>query len=210
MYIIANKYGKRENSLGSYDHYRDAYNVLRKARRSCPSAGYEILEATYIEESIEKALRKINGWLKPSGLSVTVSDETLSDGCVGEYEADSVFSKVIEVRIDTKTMRQTLDEDHDLYGKDSNEIEFLNQIALTIFHEAGHGILEQINDWTENIEEIRLLADGEFGKRFEEVFDDALPEEDLVEEFADSFFLDTPSPLSLCFEELNKYIIENL
>ena len=149
--------------------------------------------------AITSACTKANKWLVKYGLDadVKVTDDLMA---LGEYEYSSVFEKTIRITINPSEIKKAC---RDGWIKDDyNNV--TKQTQVTIFHEMGHAILEQIIDWQENIETARRMADGEFGQRYECVFDDALPEEDLVEDFAWDFLYGRANPLKLCFEELSE------
>ena len=185
----------------------DCHNRIGKAERAIAEKERLLSEAearireldgtggSDADRTLAQAVRLCNEWLAPSGLSVEVTRGPLKDGLVGSYEAGSVFSKLIRITIDTDRIGRHVD---DYPFEDEKE-----QIRLTVYHEMGHALVEQIEDWQVDLDEVKELVRGEFGARFEEVFTDALPEEDLVEDFAHAFDRERPSTLGLCFEELN-------
>lgn len=150
--------------------------------------------------SILEAVNSVSLWLQPFGLNLQCDTEHLSDGQLGEYELGSVFEKTILIRIDPVNIRTVTDDEPELFGGMDN------QIHMTICHEVGHAVLEQIIDWMENVPEINSYITTELYPEFEEVFEDSLPEEDLVEDFAWGFVHHEPSPLQEAFEKLNSYI----
>ena len=187
------------------DNVVDTGKTARSAMSPFLSMGIENIKVAAIGDtgehakngnSITTAKRKCNNWLRPFGLEVSVTDARLPENRIGEYEAGSVFEKEIVITVDEVGLRNSFNDD--CPGGDP-EI----QIRMTVYHELGHAILEQIIDWSENLDEVKTLADGDFGKRYDSVFDDALPEEDLVEDFALAFENGYSSPLQACFEELN-------
>ena len=151
---------------------------------------------------IQSAERRINGWLAAFGLSATAAtadDGELPDGECGEYEGGSVFTKTIAVCVCVPAVRRYCKELVEPYSRKLLD----DGIRTTIYHEVGHALVEQIDDWLRHLPEARALREGDLGGRFEEVFDDGLDEETLVEDFAQAFLKGRPSPLSLCFAEMD-------
>ena len=154
--------------------------------------------------AIDAAVRRINRWLDRFGLSVNLAtadeDELWDREQCGEYEDGSVFTKTILACVCIPNIRA--------YCRDIivpySETSVRREIQATVYHEVGHALIEQINDWVENIPEAQALMKGDLGKRYEEVFDDGLDEEWVVEEFATAFLAGRPSVLRLCFEEMNE------
>ena len=187
------------------DNVVDTGKTARSAMSPFLSMGIEDIKVAAIGDtgehaknriSITKAKGKCNDWLRPFGLEVSVTDARMPENRIGEYEAGSVFEKEIVITVDELAIRNSFNDE---CPGEVPEIE----IRMTVYHELGHAILEQIIDWSENLDEVKALADGEFGQRYDSVFDDALPEEDLVEDFALAFENGYVSPLQACFEELN-------
>lgn len=146
------------------------------------------------------AVDTVNRWLDPDGLSASCRFEKC-DGCLGYYERDSVFTKEIEIAVDTDRIHSEAVDDGIAFD------DMLEEVRKTVFHETGHALVNQIIDWTENIDTVGRLADGPFGEKYFDVFDDAnVTEEELVEEFADGFLTGDGSPLQQCWEELRPVI----
>ena len=162
------------------------------------------------QKTILQALQKCRDWLLPFGLDIECEQTELPDGQLGEYEHDSVFTKTIFVRICPENIRKECSElCHDLDAGDA--LRFLdNQLRLTVFHELGHALVNQITDWYENIPEIHDYVESTLIEDYFDVFDDGnMTEEDLVEAFARHFLHGRPDQLKGCFEKLDKFITEN-
>lgn len=151
-------------------------------------------------------LKKINGFLKPFGLSVGADSDASaapSEDSVGSYEAGSVFTKEILVHVFPDRIRTGLEENGSTGG-------YASELALTLYHEVGHALMEQLIDYSENIPEFYPSMTAKFGSRFFDIFnDDNLSEEDIVEAFAQRFHSGKNSILQSCWEESNK-ILKNL
>lgn len=164
---------------------------------------------TYVKKNaINSALDKCRKWLLPFGLDIECEQTQLPDGLLGEYEHDSVFTKT--VRVCPENIRKECGElCHDLDAGDA--MRFLdNQLRLTIFHELGHALMNQIMDWYENIPEIHDYVESTLIDDYFDVFDDGnMTEEDLVEAFAGHFLHGRPDQLKSCFEKLDKFITQN-
>ena len=157
-----------------------------------------------IKESVEDALEKADAFLGLYGLSVRLGEcqeeNAPDDECLGYYESGSVFESgaiVVNVLAD-----RLLDAFLDCYGGDelvSDVSGLREEAAVTVFHEVGHGIMERVLDYAENIEEISAWADSPEAEPFFDIFnDDNLSEEDVVETFARNLYEGVPSVLSDC------------
>lgn len=163
-----------------------------------------------------RTLEAVREWLAPQGLDISLSTENNDDSSLlGLYEAGSVFSKTIEVTVFTENIRKVAEE------LETDEVQFelisfglvprrdlLSQytalnIGLTICHELGHALLEQIIDWMENIPDFDDKVGTDFIERYDSVLDDGLPEEDLVEDFAWDTASGKTHVLKACFLELS-------
>lgn len=148
-----------------------------------------------IENTVEDAVGKMNIFLALSDLSVILGDPSdLPRGRVGEYEAGSVFEKTIVIRVSYDNLRAEASE----IGLTQGEL--LREARITVYHEAGHGLMEQLLDWADSFpEETAGLAEKYF-----DIFDDAnLTEEEIVESFARRFDAGASSLLKSCFVEAN-------
>lgn len=147
---------------------------------------------------LTEALDRINAWLEPYGLEARVSNERLPKRTIGQYEGGSVFEKTILTRIDMEKHRKLCKEEN---------LSLQGQLSMTLYHEVGHALMEQLIDYVDNIPEANKLVDGPFGEKYFDIFfDDCLTEEEVVEEFALRFFYGKESPLSLCFKEMSDYL----
>lgn len=162
--------------------------------------------APYADE-IVAATARMNEWLKPYGYRVacqviTPEDEPLEDGCLGCYVSGSIFSKVIEIIIDPERIETACGEDsvHDRYSDPAIQIE------ITLYHELGHAITEQIMDWLQYNEDFQALQETKFGTDYMDILYDYIPEEDLVEDFAWGLFEGKASPLQRCFQEAAEHL----
>lgn len=156
-------------------------------------------ELKKITSYIKDAETKVSPFLNKFGYSLTIEDTCLPNNRIGEYEAGSVFEKDIIVRIDSRKIRRITGKDNPYRETDVNE-----QIQLTVFHETGHALMEQLIDWAEYLPEAEELVNGPFGKKYFDIFnDDRIDEETIVERFANAFFDKSPSLLQNCFEEMS-------
>ena len=153
-------------------------------------------ESPYAEVIVSAAAR-MNEWLKPLGYRVACKTESLEESKLGEYEAGSVFSKIIEITADPANIESACSEDpvHDRYSNPAVQLE------VTLYHELGHAVIEQVVDWMEYNEDFKALEKGEFGTKYMDILDDYIPEEDLAEDFAWGMLDGKPSLLQRCFEE---------
>ena len=152
-------------------------------------------------EAITHASAVMNKWLKPFSLSLSCEKENLKGDRLGEYEMGSVFEGEIKSRIDLKKIIASAKEDN--LGQD----EICRQIRLTIYHETGHGLMELLIDYAENYEEFQPLLNGDFGKKYFDIFyDDNTDEETIVEDFARCIEGNEKSLLQLCVEETMNYL----
>lgn len=145
---------------------------------------------------LDEALSAIRPWLSSLGFTLTLDDDLsgFHEGQLGEYEAGSVFEKDIIIRVSLKNIRKTCREDPFLFP-------FEEEVRLTVFHEVGHAIVEQLLDYADNISEFLPKLKAKHGNRFDEIFDEELDnEETLVEDFARGFGGKTISLLQECAE----------
>lgn len=171
------------------------------------------------EEVLRQTVAAIDELLAPEGLDIDVRLEDDADNPtrLGLYEAGTVFAKTIEVTLFPQTIRDyvhhdtTADEmigDLRLAGwtrRGALKTDYSAfQLALTIYHELGHALLEQIIDWMENIPEFDEILGEDFIKRYDAVLEDSLPEEDLVEDFAWSSVQGHIHVLKSCFIEMSE------
>lgn len=144
-----------------------------------------------------EALSAIRPWLSSLGYALTLDDDLsgFNEGQLGEYEAGSVFEKDIIIRVSLKNIRKTCREDSFLFP------DFEEEVRLTVFHEVGHALVEQLLDYADNINEFLPELKAEYGDKFDEIFDEENDnEETLVEDFARGFNGKTKSLLQECVE----------
>ena len=159
-----------------------------------------------LKAAIDEATKRISDYLQPFGYTINiVIDEPLAEPILGMYESGSVFTKEITVFVQTNNIIDTCSKDHIKDRYSDPEV----QTRITIYHEVGHALVEQIIDWMENIPEINDLCNGEFGKRHAEVIEDDTDEEILVEDFAYGIEDNKETPLSACWREMNQFISES-
>ena len=159
------------------------------------------------ENAVSSAVEKANIWLSPFGLCLEAESRKKGDGRLGEYEAGSIFEKTIQVVIYTDAIAESCADEREF------EREFLpfselsdeeDQIKLTIYHELGHALVEQIIDWMENLPEAAEIFTDDLCQKYHSVVDGEFDEETLVENFAYAFMYgDDDEPLKSCFKELN-------
>ena len=144
-----------------------------------------------ITKEIEAALSKINDFLSFTDLNVALADDGISNGCyVGEYEHGSVFEKTILIRVSSEALE-----------KESSKLNLtltglLRETRITVYHEAGHGLMEQLLDWADSFP-VEMSA---FEHRYYDIFnDDNMTEEEIVEAFARRFDAGASSLLQSCF-----------
>lgn len=164
------------------------------------------------KSAIYKARTKVRAWLEPYGYSVILCNEEQPDdkNWLGQYEAGSVFSGLIEIRVSKERIyKYSLPFWRvNAPSKEKKAMEMAKETAITFYHEVGHAIMEQIIDWYENIPEIREHVETKMMDRYFDVFDDSnVSEEALVEVFAHAFHQGKEDEtLRMCFNELNNYI----
>lgn len=146
---------------------------------------------------LDEAHSAIRPWLSTLGYALTLDNDLsgFHEGQLGEYEADSVFGKDIIIRVSTKNIRKTCQEDSFLFP------DFEEEVRLTVFHEVGHALVEQLLDYADNIEGFLPELKAKYENRFDEIFDEENDnEETLVEDFARGFDKKTKSLLQECVE----------
>lgn len=164
---------------------------------------HSIITESNRNAAIKGATDKANAWLAPFDLCLEVEAESNGDGRVGEYEAGSVFEKSIRVVIFPDEIVKWCFEEQDTLPFSEITSEKV-QTQVTIYHELGHALVEQIIDWMEYLPEADEIFTDEFCRKYGSVVDDDIDEETLVEDFAYAFMYDKADPLKACFEELNK------
>lgn len=109
--------------------------------------------------------------------------EEFDDTAIGVYVNQSVFTGTIEIGMNLKQLYNSFKWQIEHYNTD--EYTILREIVMTnVYHEVGHGIVEQINDWLQTTDDLDEIYDEN-----EQLFDKALDnEEDTVEQFAWCFY----------------------
>lgn len=141
-------------------------------------------------------------WLHPFGYSLSLAKEELNPDTLGEYEAGSVFEKEIIIRISLPNIIKCAKENH------LNQSQLSDEIRLTVYHEVGHALMEQLLDYAEYYEDISSLLDTSFGDTYFDIFnDDRCTEEQIVEAFARGILNNNESLLERCFKETEQILI---
>ena len=171
------------------------------------------------EESLRNAVSSIVEWLSPHGfdINVRIEDDADDPSRMGVYEMGTVFGKTIEVTVSPQAIRDYIkyyatawEMEDDLQRAGWTSRQGLRkrysafQFAMTVYHELGHALLEQIIDWMENIPEFDEIFGEDFIMRYDAVLEDSLPEEDLVEDFAWSCVQGRVHVLKSCFIEMSE------
>ncbi len=146
---------------------------------------------------LNEVLSAIRPWLSSLGYDLSLDDDLsgFHEGQLGEYEAGSVFEKDIIIRVSLENIRKTCQEDSFLFP------DFEEEVRLTVFHEVGHALVEQLLDYADNIERFLPELKAKYRDKFDEIFDEENDnEETLVEDFARGFNGKTKSLLQECVE----------
>lgn len=134
----------------------------------------------------EQAINIANSYLEQTNLSIEIDydydewefNDLGSEHTIGCYESGSVFEGTIQIAFNMDNLYSAYKEQVEMYPH-SNSI--LKEIIYTnVFHEMDHGLIEQINDYLQETDELDEIYDNN-----EEMFDNVLDnEEKTVEEFA--------------------------
>lgn len=142
------------------------------------------------EKYAETALQLSNQYLQQLGLTIAINKEyddwedNSLGGAIGCYEADSVFSGEISIGFNFSNLYKAIAEQIDMFPNTS-QTKIVREIIYTnVFHEMGHGIIEQINDYLQNTDELDDIYDNN-KSLFDSVLDN---EEKSVEDFAWDFY----------------------
>ena len=100
---------------------------------------------------------------------------------IGMYEHESVFSGTVLIYLNVESLEEASEED-----------DFYYDVIVTIYHEIGHALFELIMSIPE--EDVKKYEEAYFNVFFD---DNGIDEEDLVEDFGQSFdpTLETKSEL---------------
>jgi hypothetical protein len=141
-----------------------------------------------VKESSSIAIDRSNELLKVLNLSLSINWEYEFDGdlsdAIGVYEGGSVFSGEIVIGFNMRTLYSYMCRSIKSYPW-SDPYKMLDEaICTNVYHEMGHGIVELLNDYLQETDELDELYDTN-----KELFDWILDnEEDAVEEFAWKFY----------------------
>lgn len=159
-------------------------------------------------DKVEEAVRDANAFLSPFDLEVSVAygDEYSKSSRLGSYELGTVFEGEIVVNVFVDNLLKSYREcerDSDRYSTDYSVL--AEEAYVTVLHEVGHGLMEKILDYANNVEEIDEWVSSEEAGPFYDVFnDDNLSEEDLVEAFARASWRKEESLLSRCVKAMRE------
>ena len=143
------------------------------------------------------AIQNSNNFLKLIDRDVSIDwnydFETFDKNALGVYEHDSVHTGTISIGMNIIALWNFFKSETKDYPYTS-EYKILQELILTnVYHEVGHGIIDYINDYLQNTDELDEIYDNN-----QQLFDDALDnEEDTVEEFAWDFYDNQPEDSKL-------------
>lgn len=142
-----------------------------------------------VKEITSIAVNKSNGFLSSLGLSLSIDwdydgwDDDLQTA-IGVYEGGSVFSGEIVIGFNMNNLYKYCTRSIKNYPWSDPYTIVDEAIYTNVYHEMGHGIVEELNDYLQETDELDALYDAN-----KELFDWVLDnEEDAVEEFAWKFY----------------------
>ena len=142
-----------------------------------------------VKEITSIAVNKSNGFLNSLGLSLSIDweydgwDDDLQTA-IGVYEGGSVFSGEIVIGFNMNNLYKYCSKSIRKYPWSDPYTIVDETIQTNVYHEMGHGIVEKLNDYLQETDELDALYDAN-----KELFDWVLDnEEDAVEEFAWKFY----------------------
>ena len=142
-----------------------------------------------VKEITSIAVNKSNGFLSSLGLSLSIDwdydgwDDDLQTA-IGVYEGGSVFSGEIVIGFNMNNLYKYCSRSIKNYPWSDPYTIVDEAIYTNVYHEMGHGIVEKLNDYLQETDELDALYDAN-----KELFDWVLDnEEDAVEEFAWKFY----------------------
>lgn len=144
----------------------------------------------YLKQTSIVAINRANKMLSSLNLSCSIDwsyndwGENNLNQAIGVYKSGSVFEGNIEIGFNIGNLYKSLKQQTNAYPW-SDEYTILDEIIQTnVFHEVGHGVIDLLNDYLTETDELDELYDEN-----KELFDNVLDnEEDAVEEFAWSFY----------------------
>ena len=139
--------------------------------------------------SSNAAVKRANKYLEPLDRTLSINwgygwtDDSLSDA-IGVYEHDSIDSGEISIGFNIDNLYKSFINQVENHPW-SDPYTILDEIIQTnVYHEMGHGLVELINEYLEETDDLDDLYDAN-----QELFDNVLDnEEDSVEEFAWAFY----------------------
>ena len=139
--------------------------------------------------SSNAAVKRANKYLEPLDRTLSINweydwvDDSLSDA-IGVYEHDSIDSGEISIGFNVDNLYKSFINQVENHPW-SDPYTILDEIIQTnVYHEMGHGLVELINEYLEETDDLDDLYDAN-----QELFDNVLDnEEDSVEEFAWAFY----------------------
>lgn len=143
----------------------------------------------FIQETnqiVAVALNNANKFLSQFNLSVEINWEYEfgDEGCIGIYEGGSVFGGIISIGFNMNCLYKVICRLIKQYPYTSPYKMLDETIFTNVYHEVGHGLVELINDYLTETDELDSLYDNN-----QQLFDWVLDnEEDAVEEFAWHFY----------------------
>ena len=139
-----------------------------------------------LKSSANIAVQRANKFLGQLDLSLHINWDYDSweyndlDNAIGVYERDSVFEGNISIGFNIKNLYKTFVKETKNHPWSDPYTILDEAIQTNVFHEMGHGIVQLINDYLQETDELDELYDNN-----QELFDNVLDnEEDSVEEFA--------------------------
>lgn len=190
-----------ENRGATEEDFLERCREIGLEVRDNPSAGSADDDEVF-EAALRDAVEKMGNWLKPYGYTLVCDEVDLGEDLVGEYGAGSVFTYEIHIRISREEIKKAC--------RDGRLTEGLSaETHLSVYHEVGHALVEQLLDWAANLDVLRDALKGTFGEQYHDVFvDNDTDEEILVEDFARSIHYGYSSLLERCWVETTKMIAE--
>ena len=142
-----------------------------------------------VKEIASIAVNKSNGFLSSLDLSLSIDweydgwDDDLQTA-IGVYEGGSVFSGEIAIGFNMNNLYKYCSKSIRKYPWSDPYTIVDETIQTNVYHEMGHGIVEELNYYLQETDELDALYDAN-----KELFDWVLDnEEDAVEEFAWKFY----------------------